>query len=265
MPSKLPSLLAALATFLLLGIVLRVGMDAATDATGDGVVHASLGADSGADPPETGRAEGENPALAIDPTTCARAAYLCAGLLERGQSVVARWEDGITVLRVLVLPPAHEETGPARRLQEAAVRGVRAWHGQPFPLRVTTVRGDAEPHVTVAWNPRLEGTELGHVRTRWRTDEGASNGQANFSVEAFVLATRHPMRPDAVLEAGEVELAAAHEMGHALGLPHSPDSTDLMYPTNTARRLSVDDFRAVEALYRMPPGARLPQGRRPEG
>lgn len=239
-----------------------VSLDAGDGPRGDDVVHVSLAARGDSGSPEAGPATAnQRPSLAVDTAACVRAAYLCSGLEERGQPLVARWSDDIAVLRVLVLPPPHEESRGARRLQDAAVRGIRAWHGQPFPLRIETARRIDQPHVTVTWNARLDGTELGHVRTRWRVDEGVSD----FTVEAFVLATRHPADSDALLSAADVELAAAHEMGHALGLPHSPDSTDLMYATNTARRLSVDDYRAVEALYRMPPGARLPQRARPEG
>jgi predicted Zn-dependent protease len=77
-------------------------------------------------------------------------------------------------------------------------------------------------------------------------------------VESFVLATRNPLDHDTPMEPDQVELAAAHEMGHALGLPHSDDPDDLMYRSNTASHLSVDDYRAVEALYRLPAGAHLP-------
>ncbi len=43
-------------------------------------------------------------------------------------------------------------------------------------------------------------------------------------------------------------------MGHALGLPHSDESGDVMYPTNTANTLSARDYRAMQVLYRLPNG-----------
>ncbi len=58
-------------------------------------------------------------------------------------------------------------------------------------------------------------------------------------------------------------LTAAHEMGHALGLPHSDSDRDVMYPTNTARNLTTRDFRTMEALYRLPNGAKIRRG--PQG
>jgi predicted Zn-dependent protease len=52
-------------------------------------------------------------------------------------------------------------------------------------------------------------------------------------------------------------LTAAHAMGHALGLPHSDSERDVMYPRNTARNLSTRDFGTVDALYRLPNGAKI--------
>jgi predicted Zn-dependent protease len=55
----------------------------------------------------------------------------------------------------------------------------------------------------------------------------------------------------------EVEAAAAHAMGHALGLPHSASPADVMFPGNTATAPSPDDLAALAALYSLPNGARI--------
>lgn len=191
----------------------------------------------------------------VDPGRCVEAAYLCAGLEERGQERALRWSDRVTVLRVRVLRPEHEPPARADSLQRAAARGVRAWQGQPFPLRIETDLRPGEPDVVVAWIPALDDTQLGRVRTSWL----GTTGQGTFTVDEFILVTGIPGTPELPLPLEQVELAAAHEMGHALGLPHSGNPRDLMFRSNTATRLSVDDYRAVEALYRMTEGAPLPR------
>ncbi len=194
----------------------------------------------------------------IDVARCIEAAYLCAGFAERNQDVVARWPDGTRELRVHVSRPAHEDPALADELQRAAARGIRVWQGQPFPLRIETDERPGTPHIVVRWVASLDGEELGRVHTSWRQDTA---GDATFAVPEFLLATRVPGRPEIGLPPSEVERAAAHEMGHALGLPHSDDTGHLMFPDNRSTGLSVDDYRAVEALYRLPAGARLPSRR----
>jgi predicted Zn-dependent protease len=70
-----------------------------------------------------------------------------------------------------------------------------------------------------------------------------------------VLSTRDPAGGPVPPE--RIRLTAAHEMGHVLGLPHSDDPDDVMYPYNTATRLTFRDFRTLEVLYRLPAGARI--------
>jgi predicted Zn-dependent protease len=55
--------------------------------------------------------------------------------------------------------------------------------------------------------------------------------------------------PDAALLS-----VAVHEAGHALGLPHSSDTNDVMFPATRTGTLTERDRRTIEVLYRLPPG-----------
>jgi hypothetical protein len=205
----------------------------------------------------SGPAPGPPPTIAAD-TICGGAGYLCAFLLGSDPPRVGRWPDDTGTLVVRVPLPPVPDPESARALQAAAVRGIRAWEGQPFPIRVL----DRDPgagtpaHIEVHWVETLGPGQAGRVRSRWELDQAGFR----FSVERFELAlavratASEPPRP---LDAEAVARVAAHEMGHALGLGHSDDPGDVMYPTNPRTDLSPRDFRTLHALYRLPAGARI--------
>ena len=184
---------------------------------------------------------------------CAAAGYLCSGLEQRGELRVLRWNDATPEIQIRIPRPRRESSSDALRLQQAAARGIAVWNGHPFPLRVLLSDRPGQEDIAVRWTEASGGLELGRVQTRWIRETGS----ATLEIDEFALSTRNPHNPGRTLDPSQVTLTAAHEMGHALGLPHSDAERDVMYPTNTARALSSRDFRTMEALYSLENGAEL--------
>lgn len=186
--------------------------------------------------------------------TCTNVGYLCGELEESGSQRTYRWPDATTRLRVRIPPPPRADRDVARDLQRAAVRGVQYWNRKPFELIIDSRTTSTEPaDITISWDSGLRGSQLGVTRIRWTMEQGSPH----FRVLGLVLATRSPADWRVSLRPQQVLLTAAHEMGHALGLPHSDSPRDVMYPTNTARSLSTRDFRTLDALYGLPNGAEI--------
>lgn len=187
------------------------------------------------------------PLAAVD--ACANVGYLCAELERSGSIRLRRWKDFSGPLVVHVPRPDFESPEDGIALQQAAALGLRAWNRQPFEIS-TDMHGDRRAHFSVRWVRSLGGSQIGMARTEW-------SGATGLRVVSLELVTRNPYEPEAVLDARQIRLTAAHEMGHALGLPHSDAPRDVMYPTNTATSLSARDYRTMESLYGLPDGTEI--------
>jgi len=185
-------------------------------------------------------------------TACRNVGYLCAELATSDRIQLRHWTGFSGTVVVYVPRPDFEEGGDAALLQEAAARGLRAWNGQPFQI-LTDLRGDRSPMFSVRWSRTLSGNQIGLARTQW-------SPQTGLRVVAIELSTRNPYDPSRLNDVRQVQLTAAHEMGHALGLPHSASERDVMYPSNTATSLSAQDYRSMEALYQFEDGTEIVRG-----
>lgn len=216
---------------------------------GGGSLALTIRGDAGAAGADEGRARSEIVPAATTPEPgrlepelfCTDAGYLCAGLTDAEEVTLRRWvgHDGTVVVHVPL--PEGEDRTTATALQRAAASGIRAWNNQPFPILID-LRGDRDPHFAVDWSANMGGSQLGLTRTSWTRAGG-------LSVVAVTLGTREPFARGTPVDPRQVRLTAAHEMGHALGLPHSDQARDVMYPTNTATSLSARDYRSIEVLY----------------
>lgn len=197
-------------------------------------------------PPE---ASGEAPPPLTAADACRNVGYLCSELEPAGRIELHRWTDFTGPVVVHIPRPEFESPSDAARLQQAAAMGLRAWNGQPFEISAD-LRGDRSPHFAVRWTATLTGNRIGVARTRWSAPTG-------LQVVAIELTTRSPFDPSRMIDPEQVRLTAAHEMGHALGLPHSNSPRDVMYPTNTATAMSAQDYRTMESLYAFPDGTEI--------
>lgn len=171
--------------------------------------------------------------------------YLGDMLTASDDSMLRRWENRTTSpIRVWFAPTYAANFKPSFL---DAIRGAFGqWTGAGVPVRFDFAGDSTNAEVTVKWRIQFEIERTGQTDVTW--DE---NGLIQSAV--ITLATFDPKgRP---MESDDVRVVATHEVGHLLGLDHSRDSTDIMYPTAKVRELSDRDARTVMLLYQLTPGS----------
>lgn len=169
--------------------------------------------------------------------------YLGEMLAASSDSMLRRWENR-NAIRVYLAPTHAANFKPS--FLDAVRSAFGQWIAAGVPVRFNFDVDSAQADVTVKWRIQFEIERTGQTDVTW--DE---NGYIQSA--AITLATFDPkglpMEPD------DIRVVAMHEVGHLLGLDHSKDSTDLMFPMAKVRDLSDRDVRTVLLLYQLSPGS----------
>ena len=167
-------------------------------------------------------------------------------LLLGTDSLIRRWELGAgRALDIAIVEGAGPEYAPrlVNMVREAAARWER--EGLGFYFNFSTDTSEAE--IVIRWQSRLESEDragqtdlvwdrLGHIRRA--------------GITLALRNTAGALLPDDALLA-----VAVHEIGHAIGMPHSDDSDDVMFPRARHNVISPRDRLTAYLLYQLPPGS----------
>ena len=159
-------------------------------------------------------------------------------------SVVRRWPDRQGVpLRVSAV-----EGGPSGyqpRMFGFVREALGLWEGTGMGVHFAIVPDTGAADIVVRWIDHFDFDRAGQTDLTW--DQAGRVRKAAISL-AIRTNTGFAL-PDAALLA-----VAVHEAGHALGLPHSADSNDVMFPATQTGILSDRDRRTAQVLYQLPTG-----------
>jgi hypothetical protein len=159
-------------------------------------------------------------------------------------SVVRRWPDRNGVrLRVAIVeggPPGYQP-----RMAGYVREALDKWEGSGAGVLFGATADTLGSEIVVRWIDHFDFDRAGQTDLTW--DQAGRVRKA-----AILLAIR--TNTGVALPDPALLTVAVHEVGHAIGLPHSPDSSDVMFPATQTSSLSDRDRRTVQVLYQLPPG-----------
>jgi hypothetical protein len=170
--------------------------------------------------------------------------YLNDILLASADSMLHRWDGRMsTPVRVFFPPTTVANFQPS--FLDAVRSAFQRWQEAGVPVRFNLDADSGSAEVRVQWRIQFEGERSGQTDLQWDEDGHLTGGVVTL---ATFDAKGQPFAPD------DVRVLALHEIGHLIGLDHSPDPGDIMYAQPKVRDLSPRDIRTASLLYDLAPG-----------
>jgi matrixin len=174
----------------------------------------------------------------------ARITYLNDIVAASSDSALHRWESRVsTPVRLAFAPTTAANFQPA--FLDAVRSAFQRWQDAGVPVRFNLDADSSVAEVRVQWRIQFEGAHSGQTDLEWDPDGHLIGG-------VMSLATFDPKGQP--FGADDVHVLALHEIGHLMGLDHSPDPGDIMYPQPKVRDLSPRDISTALLLYDLAPG-----------
>jgi hypothetical protein len=174
--------------------------------------------------------------------------YVDAILAQRGGNV-ARWADRRENPITVWIQPRTTVRDFWPEFRDRARDAFYTWAAAGVPIRFLFIDDSAAAEVRVRWVDRFSDAAAG--RTVWARDQNW------WIVDADIELAVHRQGGPAY-DAQMIRAIALHEVGHLIGLDHSPNPDDIMAARVHVMSLSPADLRTAALVYKLPPGPVAP-------
>jgi hypothetical protein len=161
---------------------------------------------------------------------------------------IMRWS--INPLNVYIAPMKfYSKPGEDAKFRKMVIDALNVWSsasGGKISFRITNVL--LESNINVDWK-RVDRKALGHCYFNWDAQGRLYGAEVSIGLTDGRI---HKQYDNDI----EVYHTILHEIGHALGLGHSPNREDIMYTPHQYGNasLSANDKYSIQWLYRLPAG-----------
>ena len=171
--------------------------------------------------------------------------YLSTIVAESSDSMLHRWDDRVgRPVRVFLAGDTVSNYQPV--FLDAVRSAFGRWEQAGVPVRFDLRADSADAEVRFTWRGQFDIDRTGQTDLEWDQEGRLRSGTVTIATHDPL---GHPLGPD------DVRVVAIHEIGHVIGLDHSPDSTDMMFAKTVVRDLSDRDIRTALLLYSLASGS----------